>query len=47
MSDFICFKDGVGKWVVVNDFGREFYYLKGIDYRGKIDVEFGEFVFFF
>lgn len=35
MPDFICFKDGAGKWVAVNDFGRELYHLKGIDYRVK------------
>ncbi|MCM3254661.1 ATP-binding protein [Priestia aryabhattai] len=47
MPDFICFKDGTGKWVAVNDFGRELYHLKGIDYRGKTDVELGELVPFF
>jgi len=38
MSDFICFKDGAGKWLAVNDFGRELYHLKGIDYKGKKPV---------
>jgi len=47
MPDFICFKDGTGKWVAVNDFGRELYHLKGIDYRGKTDAELGELVPFF
>lgn len=47
MPDFICFKDGAGKWVAVNDFGRELYHLKGIDYRGKTDAELGELVPFF
>jgi len=47
MPDFICFKDGAAKWVAVNDFGRELYHLKGIDYRGKTDAELGELVPFF
>jgi PAS domain S-box-containing protein len=47
MPDFICFKDGDGKWVAVNDFGRELYHLKGIDYKGKTDAELGELVPFF
>jgi len=47
MPDFICFKDGTGKWVAVNDFGRELYHLKGIDYWGKTDAELGELVPFF
>jgi two-component system, sporulation sensor kinase A len=39
MPDFVSFKDGRGRWLKVNDFGKELYSLEGIDYLGKTDSE--------
>ncbi|MEJ2748049.1 MAG: PAS domain S-box protein [Anaerolineae bacterium] len=41
--DFICFKDGKGRWLEANESGLELFYLKNIDYRGKTDPELAEF----
>ncbi|MGM7682264.1 ATP-binding protein [Cytobacillus sp. Hm23] len=41
MPDFVCFKDGEGRWLKVNDFGRDLYYLNEIDYVGKTDADLG------
>jgi two-component system, sporulation sensor kinase A len=45
--DFICFKDGKGRWKKVNEFGRKLYQLEDIDYYGKTDLELGELSPFF
>ncbi len=45
--DFICFKDGKGRWKKVNKFGRKLYQLESIDYVGKTDLELAELVPFF
>ncbi|MGV3463982.1 MAG: ATP-binding protein [Heyndrickxia sp.] len=45
--DFICFKDGEGRWKRVNKFGRKLYHLEYIDYYGKTDLELAELVPFF
>jgi PAS domain S-box-containing protein len=37
--DFICFKDGLGRWQISNDSGLELFMLKGTDYIGKTDAE--------
>ena len=42
MPDFICFKDGDGRWLKVNDAGIRIFQLEGIDYRGKKDSELAE-----
>lgn len=47
MPDFVCFKDGQGKWIKVNEFGRKLYQLENIDYYGKTDLELGELSPFF
>ncbi|WP_244886950.1 ATP-binding protein [Rossellomorea vietnamensis] len=47
LPDFVCFKDGEGRWLKVNQFGRELYNLEGIDYVGKTDKELGKLVPFF
>ncbi|MEW5568914.1 ATP-binding protein [Rossellomorea marisflavi] len=47
LPDFVSFKDGEGRWMKVNQFGRELYNLEGIDYIGKTDRELGELVPFF
>ncbi|RLQ93429.1 ATP-binding protein [Falsibacillus albus] len=47
MPDFVCFKDGEGRWLKVNQFGIDLYELHGIDYRSKTDIEIGELTPFF
>ncbi|MBD1379571.1 PAS domain-containing sensor histidine kinase [Metabacillus arenae] len=39
MVDFVCFKDGEGRWLQTNDFGKKLFYLEKIDYKGKKDSE--------
>lgn len=43
MPDFVCFKDGEGRWVLANDYGLSLYELQGVDYQGKTDIELGEY----
>jgi two-component system, sporulation sensor kinase A len=47
LPDFVCFKDGQGRWLKVNQFGRKLYNLERIDYVGKTDSELGDLVPFF
>jgi two-component system, sporulation sensor kinase A len=47
LPDFVCFKDGEGRWLKVNQFGRQLYNLEDIDYFGKTDRDLGELVPFF
>ena len=42
MPDFVCFKDGDGRWLKVNDAGIRLFRLEGVDYRGKKDSELAE-----
>jgi PAS domain S-box-containing protein len=42
MLDFVCFKDGDGRWLKVNDASLRIFQLEGIDYRGKKDSELAE-----
>ncbi|MCD4752913.1 MAG: PAS domain S-box protein [Anaerolineaceae bacterium] len=42
MPDFVCFKDGDGRWLKVNDAGTRIFQLDGIDCRGKKDSELAE-----
>ena len=42
MPGFICFKDGDGCWLKVNDAGIRIFQLEGIDYRSKKDSELAE-----
>ncbi len=37
--DIICFKDGRGRWLEANEADLELFSLKGINYRGKTDLE--------
>jgi two-component system, sporulation sensor kinase A len=39
MPDFVCFKDGEGRWMRVNQFGKDLYHLNHINYYGKTDAE--------
>jgi two-component system sporulation sensor kinase A len=43
MPDFVCFKDGQGRWLKVNEFGRKLYQLEHVDYKGKTDRELAEY----
>jgi len=47
MPDFVNFKDGKGKWLRVNDFGKELFSLKEINPIGKSDIELAEIIPFF
>ncbi|QOR68881.1 PAS domain-containing protein [Cytobacillus suaedae] len=42
MPDFVCFKDGEGRWMRVNQFGKDLYHLNHINYYGKTDAELAE-----
>jgi PAS domain S-box-containing protein len=42
LPDFVCFKDGDGRWLVVNDFGIQLFGLDGLDYLGRTDAELAE-----
>ncbi|WP_133376938.1 ATP-binding protein [Jeotgalibacillus sp. S-D1] len=42
MPDFVCFKDGEGRWIRTNDFGLELYELEENQYIGKTDRQLGE-----
>lgn len=41
--DFICFKDGQGRWLEANEFAVRLFELADVDWRGKTDVELAEF----
>ncbi|TYS68704.1 PAS domain S-box protein [Sutcliffiella horikoshii] len=41
MPDFVCFKDGEGRWLQTNEYGLALYDLEKVDYKGKTDVELG------
>ena len=47
MPDFMCVKDGEGRWLKVNKFGLDLYELNHVDYYGKTDIELGEYTPFF
>ncbi len=47
LPDFVCFKDGEGRWLKVNQFGRKLYNLEDIDYVGKTDRDLRKLVPFF
>jgi hypothetical protein len=42
MPDFVCFRDGEGRWLVVNETGLRLFQLEGIDYKGKKGGEISE-----
>ena len=37
--DFVCFKDGQGRWLEVNKAGAELFCLEGVAVQGKTDAE--------
>ncbi|MEA2007659.1 MAG: PAS domain S-box protein, partial [Chloroflexota bacterium] len=42
MPDFVCFKDGDGRWLKVNDASIRIFQLEGIEYQRKKDSELAE-----
>ncbi len=42
MPDFVCFKDGEGRWLEVNGASIRLFQLEGVNYRGKNDSELAE-----
>lgn len=47
MPDFVCFKDGEGRWIRVNEYGKDLYQLHGKPYKNKTDKELAEMFPFF
>ncbi|MBO8165081.1 MAG: PAS domain S-box protein [Brevibacillus sp.] len=43
MPDFICLKDGEGRWLEANDYALRLFQLEGVDYRGKNGLELSEY----
>lgn len=39
MPDIICFKDGLGRWVIANQADLELFALDNVDYKGKTDID--------
>ncbi|RSL34009.1 PAS domain S-box protein [Salibacterium salarium] len=39
MPDLICFKDGEGRWIESNDFGKRLFQLEGDSYKGKLNSD--------
>ncbi|MEI6561718.1 MAG: PAS domain S-box protein [Verrucomicrobiota bacterium] len=39
MPDFVCFKDGEGRWLEANAFALNVFLLENVDYRGKKNTE--------
>jgi PAS domain S-box-containing protein len=42
MPDLVCFRDGEGRWLEVNEAGIRLFQLEGIDYRSKRGSELAE-----
>ena len=42
MPDFVCFKDGAGRWLKANEASIRIFRLEDIDYQGKKDSELAE-----
>jgi PAS domain S-box-containing protein len=47
MVDFVCFKDGEGRWIEANNFGLKLFQLEDVEYRGKKDSELAEYTKFY
>ncbi|MDR4886700.1 ATP-binding protein [Fredinandcohnia sp. QZ13] len=39
MPDFVCFKDGQGRWIRVNRYAKDLYNLQTEKYKNKTDIE--------
>ena len=42
MPDFVCFKDGEGRWLEMNEAGLQVFHLEGLPYKGKGEAELAE-----
>ncbi len=42
MPDFVCFKDGEGRWLEMNEAGLKVFRLEGLPYQGKGEAELAE-----
>ena len=42
MPDFVCFKDGSGRWLEANKAGLQLFSLSGVEYAGKKNSELAE-----
>jgi PAS domain S-box-containing protein len=47
LPDFICFKDGEGRWHEANNAGLKLFDLEGVDYHGKKDSDLAFYSSFF
>lgn len=47
MVDFVCLKDGEGRWLETNIFGLKLFQLEHVDYKGKTDTELAEYTEFY
>ncbi|MDZ5471214.1 ATP-binding protein [Bacillus sp. 31A1R] len=47
MVDFVCFKDGEGRWLETNTFGLKLFQLEHVDYKGKTDRDLAEYTEFY
>ncbi len=47
MVDFVCFKDGEGRWLKANNFGLKLFQLENVDYQGKKDSDLALFTQFY
>lgn len=43
MPDFVCFKDGAGRWLMANEFGLRLFGIEDLDYQYKSDIELAEY----
>ncbi|MED0736582.1 ATP-binding protein [Aneurinibacillus thermoaerophilus] len=43
MPDLVCFKDGEGRWLKVNEFGLRVFQLENVPYQGKTEAELATF----
>ncbi len=46
MPDLVCFKDGDGRWLEINDYGEQMFQLEEIEWRGLTDLELADLSFF-
>lgn len=43
IPDFVCFKDGEGRWLMANEFALRLFHVEEVDYRNKNDLELAEY----
>ncbi|WP_163099883.1 ATP-binding protein [Peribacillus alkalitolerans] len=47
MVDFVCFKDGDGRWIETNTYGLRLFQIEHVDYKGKTDADLAEYTDFY